>query len=103
MDTTPEYIKMCEKAKEIQESHHWIDWDYLFCPEDGGKVVVISGYDTDSGAYGHSVDSDGNFEQLLNCREEKHIWLPCQDQLQAMIENKAPGQLLWEFYSWYQD
>jgi hypothetical protein len=55
MDTSPEYIKMCEKAKEIQELWHNIDRDencfYAFVPE----------------------------------AEESSIWLPRQDQLQEMV------------------
>jgi len=89
MDTSETYIKMCEKAEEIQDGWDIADWDYCYC-EKGERVVVLSGYETDGGFYGHGVETDfweeGKPNKII-CNEDSdvHIWLPRQDQLQEMV------------------
>lgn len=69
MDTSKEYIKMCEKAVEIQEQSTPIqDWDYNTDGENvylGYKTVIVTGIDYET---------------------ECLIWLPRQDQLQGMVK-----------------
>jgi len=89
MDTTETYIKMCEKAEEIQLEY----WD----PE-------LLGYEDLQDFY--AGDEDTVY------RGEHRIWLPRQDQLQEMfndninytIQIQGFGEIL-EFYgcqSWEQ-
>lgn len=61
MDTSPEYVKQCEKAEEIQKGHELEEPDYF--STDGVKV--------ESFCYEYQPDAG--------------IWLPRQDQLQDMI------------------
>jgi hypothetical protein len=68
MDTSEVYIKMCEKAEEIQCGH--IEFDSGDC----------YGYEAVSGMIG--VFTEGKF------RYRDEIWLPRQDQLQAMIKGE---------------
>ena len=91
MDTSKEYVKMCEGAEEVQEE--WIirDWDYCYC-KDEGKVVVLSGYTTDAGYYGHESNEHNYGTSKIvssdDCNtedKEGHIWIPRQDQLQEML------------------
>jgi hypothetical protein len=117
MDTSKEYIQMCRAAEEIQEV--WIPtaWDYIFClncierDDDYEKVVIISGYETDLGFYGHGVGEMGNEfycssdeVRLESLSEEEfkrtHIWLPRQDQLQAMLVRDV-WYLEQSFHCWF--
>jgi len=68
MDTTPEYIKMCEKAGEIQAIdkegclHEW-----FACPECG------------------EIANEDDTYYWADCGDDKElIWLPRQDQLQEI-------------------
>ena len=56
MDTSKTYIKMCEKAVEIQEAWDIKSWDFVYCKEDK-ETVVLSDYETDGGFYGHECVS----------------------------------------------
>ena len=70
MDTTKEYIKMCEKAKEIQKDHEF-EYGDLFQDVMGSKAIFIP------------------WEQnIKECPEYYRdcIWLPRQDQIQEMME-----------------
>ena len=105
MDTSKEYIKMCEKAEEIQEmldnSYYTIEnvfavrakrkqciheeeklfipysYDKVYCERCGKKLEE---YETEYIA----TYSQKPFH-LLNDEVQKFIWLPRQDQLQQMI------------------
>jgi len=70
MDLSPEYIKMCEKAKEIQKGHKFVEGDYvqqIIDPDDPAQVFMIH----------HENDAFGDV-----------VWLPRQDELQAMVTKK---------------
>lgn len=82
MDTSETYIKMCEKAEEIQELHkyklrkdskkkyhNWEDGDYYY---NGQRVDIAFNCD------------DDNYSKPYKDKESI-IWLPRQDQLQEMI------------------
>lgn len=79
MDTSKEYIEMCEKSEEIQ-NRRLIDGDY-YCITRGNKIITqgIAGV---SNAEMDSVDF----------RFHKSVWLPHQDELQKMSEMQW-----WEF------
>ena len=74
MDTSSEYILMCEKAKEIQHDtlsigdFVWLGDKYLCLPE-ACRIITQS-------------------EQNSELNYDEFIWLPRQDQLQEMVNDK---------------
>ncbi len=78
MDISETYIKMCEKAEEIQEVRHdgFEEGDCAYSMNDDGYTWLGSSHDSYK-------------------RWEDDIWLPRQDQLQEMIGdfNKCLGML----------
>jgi hypothetical protein len=84
---TPEYIKMCREAKEIQELRccNWKPGDFWFdCYE---KINVLGNeYDGRAGRTGG-------------------VFLPTQDQLQDMVKDKFNHlfDLLYKFYWFVED
>ncbi len=67
MDTSEQYIKMCERVPKIQEGHEW---------EDGDSVTSV----TDDAVYVYCDQCDAEYGGLTD-----PIWLLRQDQLQAMV------------------
>ena len=115
MDDSKQYFEMCGKAEEIQKGHKWQAWDYCHC-EITKKVVVVSGYETDAGCYGHEIPSYlfedrgiiGTWVEHGGCGGEgKHIWLPTQAQLQEMVCKSVddimwmPTLFYWGAQDWY--
>lgn len=106
MDTTPEYIKMAEKATEIQKLRHpkemvhfacfpFEDGDFVFvngyCVSGDGEVIVMGG-ESFSIYYYHPEGEDGHLDlnSMGFCegdggKIDDAVWLPRQDQLQKMI------------------
>ena len=81
MDTSKEYIKMCEGAEEIQT---------IKCLYDLGQIgIKVVGAD-----WFYLYDTDTSFPKI--------IWLPRQDQLQEMVEGE-PLQQLYRFNEWLTD
>ncbi len=76
MDTSKEYIKMCEKAEEIQKAHSDELGDYS---AGSTSLWIRIGYDESDKSF-HYIKLLGSDE--LNFR--KKLWLPRQDQLQEM-------------------
>ncbi|MDP2685141.1 MAG: hypothetical protein Q8P20_08980, partial [bacterium] len=70
MDTSKEYITMCEKAVEIQEL-------CVLERRDVFPAAVVNGVCIITGSWFGNVPLDGYWGE--------GIWLPRQDQLQAMI------------------
>lgn len=91
MDTSETYIKMCEKAEEIQA--HWSikkrgTNNYWYCISSAGTARGLN-----------MVISDGS-------GESNYIWLPRQDQLQEMRPHKvalAFGDLHYAFAHGFTD
>lgn len=85
---TKNYIKMCERAEEIQ-----VKWK----PRIGDTIKhrltkstqLITLYDIETYSDDFYI-------------EEKYTWLPTQEQLQEMLKNSwaDPSILLAEFYGW---
>ena len=71
MDTSKEYIEMCEKATEIQEG--WKPNEGDFSRDGSGGIFIIDGW------------SIGGFRKFRKDNSDQHAWLPRQDQLQEMI------------------
>ena len=66
MDTSEKYVKMCEMAFELQESHSFLK---------AGGILGIH------------IDNEGNwyFGKKTAYNAMENIWLPRQDQLQEMV------------------
>ncbi len=89
MDTSPQYIRMCEKATEIQEivkPHTTVSGAF----RDGDWVYCHTAYCL-------------NDIRLANASRTDFIWLPRQDQLQEMCKEKDIGMLLVDFFRWFED
>ena len=93
MDTSSRYVKMCEKAMEIQglwtkQEGDWFEWE--------GHSVCLGHYvPIDSGTIsrgGH--DHDSQHIDYGQC-----TWLPRQDQLQEMLGQSARSLIrdFWDF------
>jgi len=95
MEISEQYIKMCEKAEEIQEGHNWNDGDYYHkrrykdadCP-------FTDGYVEQTLIYCNAC------RQEYGCHEDykRMIWLPTQSQLQEMLEGFGYFALLVQFF-----
>jgi len=98
MDTSETYIKMCEKAEEIQKLRKdWVVGDIYFihyCPT--GWIAYAS-----IGCSGEDCGSLQDMSEDRLIRLDGETWLPRQDQLQEMAEVKSSGRLIYEFHYWY--
>ena len=81
MDTSKKYIKMCEKAVEVQKL--WIPkrGDFIVEPAKKDSALIISA--------------------SLNRMFPMDIWLPRQDQLQEICPYKYP-EYVFRFYDFLQ-
>lgn len=102
MDISIKYIKMCEKAKELQEcyrtdefakiqekSGYWWN-DFFACKDHKTQLRPMQLYKDPCPAV------EGN----LCLRRSNEIWLPRQDQLQDMLFCWI-GDMIKEFYLWF--
>ena len=96
MDLNRKYIKMCEKAEEVQREWEPQIGDYFFRKDRKG-IGVITGISPDgivSVTY-LKIVYDREFELYnipgiagsVNHAKKTKIWLPRQDQLQEKLEN----------------
>jgi hypothetical protein len=85
MDTSKEYILMCEKTKEIQRQ---------FPFECVGERPNFF-FDT---------ELEEIFSAYTPAKVTQHIsiWLPYQDQLQDMLKPCALSEIIQRFYSWFK-
>ena len=86
MDTSKEYVKMCEKAEEIQKEWKPKQGDYeinkRFLKEEVTKgFITFSWWDLTT---------------------EGKVWLPRQDRLQEMIEEGNAYTLTIDFLNWME-
>lgn len=101
---TKNYIKMCEKAKEIQDN--WI-------PKSGDEFAYTSDnvFSENFGIYlgnikysltgkdKHFIRDIGGITKPSNMfDQDKYIWLPTQEDLQDMIKNSVPLGLIKVLY-----
>ena len=75
MDVSPEYVKMCKKAEEIQKDHKW---------ESGDVPYRAMAY------YGCFCPARCPFS------EKGLTWLPRQDQLQEMVQTNKSLIEFWQ-------
>lgn len=94
MDNTPKYIKMCEKAKRIQNIRQgsdvgdriddwWQSGDFIYSKDDEWVFNVCD--------VRHCAASTGYFD------EDNLVWLPRQDQLQEMVWRENAQHTLLDF------
>lgn len=84
MDTSKEYIWMCQQAKEIQEKYSATEGDYLIYTDKPGEVWIFPN---------DLRIREGTFDWEL-------IWLPRQDQLQDMFGRYEYGDHIYNMYRW---
>jgi len=89
MDSTKDYILMCEKALEIQVQKTWPKW---YNRKDGPCCIHPKWEVYESPWY-------INEPKYENC---DWVWLPRQDQLQRMITLSSRVQLIHDFNEWIE-
>ena len=85
---TKNYIKMCEKAEEIQKAWKPVDWDRFIYKDDRELGIAY-------------IDNKHN-KKAMKKVNEKYIWLPTQEQLQEMIKEDflAEFGMIFKLYNW---
>jgi len=94
MDTTPEYIKMCERAEEIQNDWILHKGDYYY-HKLNNKISFVSGW-FEARTAENAV--------LMTHYHGRLIWLPRQDQLQEMLHCSIGEGMnrLWAYFpEWF--
>jgi len=93
MDTTKEYILMCEKAKEIQKQADFIKHNWVALPSkeifgmDKGFQFISYGKIPKEYYIYLWLANQPQYSKLTKSDWETFIWLPTQDQLQEMVRN----------------
>lgn len=119
MDTSKEYVDMCEKAQEIQKSWKpcvgdWFLNDYRgttgfdediekqIWGDDDNKWEVIQclSYKPSISDYVQisSIDGHSGTYTMQEFFKHRHVWLPRQDQLQDMLPRTEPYRLFSGLY-----
>ncbi len=78
---TERYIKMCEKAEEIQREWKPRIGDFVFSKE-YKEVVVITGAEEEL----YDATKPILVKKWAKVFKEDYIWLPTQEQLQGMLD-----------------
>lgn len=110
MDTSEEYIKMCEAAVEIQDNHKWLigDWFVYIHSEQGEGTFLHFTTEVLVEAKERVVIGLGekNMPSLCEAKGTTHQWdirdvkwLPRQDQLQAMCKHTDDVYALVELFA----
>jgi hypothetical protein len=104
MDTSPEYINMCEKATEIQKTRRngWAIWevgDFIWSPKQEDVLIILPFDGNDNLAWNVS----GSRVVIRDHHEAQYgIWLPRQDQLQEIVRGERHMHLLaYEFAAYF--
>lgn len=113
MDTSKEYIKMCEKAVEIQKLlDKGLPYNVVFCPHcDDIRYVQWDSFcwreKYGNGDKLQEWTSDYDTSDHPHYHGNKAIWLPCQDQLQEMVKKLHPKYTsidwVWTISQWGQN
>ena len=80
MDFSKQYIKMCERAEEIQEIYQ-----NVLKKEDNEVDSILEGWYVYDGKNIILLHNNEFFISDLKDELKKYVWLPRQDQLQAII------------------
>lgn len=93
MDTSETYIKMCEKAEEIQKLRP-LNFNDCYYAEWSEPIGWESDYERNNHNPAflphYEIDTwcQGCAEEYGNESKESYVWLPRQDQLQEMVTDK---------------
>jgi len=100
MDTSETYVKMCEKAEEIQEDWKPTVGDYI-CIKSGEKFVdnMLATVRIIAPPV-YIIDSAVKLKQSNEYIKSRHWLIPRQDQLQEMIHYNPHDSLIL-FLKWY--
>jgi len=93
MDTSKEYIEMCEKAEEIQGNHKIVSGDYF---NDGEICAEVLEVENNEGYLIKSIY--GKYFLPSEC-----VWLPRQDQLQEMINQDYLTGFIYDLYEFSKE
>lgn len=112
MDTTPEYIKMCEKAEEIQKMWEPIGGDWYLAdyhgatgfskeqeqqiwgdkPETWERIQILSYKPSGTkDLYISTVGENSTIVSVKDLFKRRTVWLPRQDQLQEIWREGEAG------------
>jgi len=91
MDTSKEYIKICVKTEEIQKLRKKWQWSDFYCET---PIEWLNKGKSPSISVALSIN---------NKRYKNETWLPRQDQLQEMVDNKKPDELIVRLINYLQD
>lgn len=82
MDTSKEYIKMCQQAGEIQDGYEGEGkmGDFVFNHAGRGSIVI---------------------REWTDCQTHQNTWLPRQDQLQKMLGQWFEVERFRLFFNWF--
>lgn len=97
MDTSETYIKMCEKAVEIQAIWHNPELIGTYPSNKGFGLHYEQGYEGSFYAYSGWRIGLVDYEYCTSY-DKPHIWLPRQDQLQEMTPYESRSYL-WPIYN----
>ncbi len=98
MDTTKEYILMCEKALEIQELWKPETGDYVYSIRNGNHkdhLRIITNSDV-VGCRNPYKPEIWNTTPILQRKRTKNIFIPRQDHLQGMVIDNVGCEEWWE-------
>ena len=97
MDTSAQYIKMCEEAVEIQTVWEPSEGDFVAEIESKHLTHILK--ESARGGLIIEVGWDGDHYDFMR---EDSVWLPRQDQLQEMVGVHLP-KLVDNFWQWLYD
>ncbi len=117
MDTSELYIRMCNKAKEIQDEWDVKDGDYFQYFGEGGKSftdIAVDNFGTEYREIAPEApfrdepskgfwEFDGGYEwdDELVCLKKDAVFLPRQDQSQEILsDNRTLTMLISDFHWW---
>lgn len=105
MDKSKKYIKMCEKAEEIQNEWKPKIWDIIHNKQSGLPFATIDACKTIGGqicAYITSASVGIITQQPTGKKHSLIVWLPTQNQLQEMVIGRGLSWTLISFFQWCQ-
>lgn len=96
MDYSEEMIKMCEEADELRRNWaprvgDWVLVKYtVFGDSIETEVQVLTRTPRGGTFYARNTDGDERIFFVEDISEKTSVWMPTQDQLQGLLEEKDP-------------
>jgi hypothetical protein len=89
MDITATYLRMCQKAKEIQEAWKPKDFDFIIDNtkvEYNDDILLVDNTDLQLVDIDYAEPESQEYQTEYEYYKTRTLWLPRQDQLQELIE-----------------